>query len=114
MNKVASRLVTSFNTPSTLLRRALLTDATLTAVTGIALVFAAGPLGDFLALPPALLRSAGAVFIPFAAFAGWLGTRPRVYRSLVFALIALNALWAVDGVLLLLTKWLEPTPWGDL
>jgi len=37
-----------------------------------------------------------------------------VYRPLVFALIALNALWAVDSVLLLLTKWLEPTPWGDL
>jgi hypothetical protein len=114
MNNVASRLVTSFNAPSPLLRRALLIDAVLTAVTGIALVLAAGPLSAVLGLPTALLRSAGAIFIPYGAFAGWLGMRPRVYRPLVFALIVLNALWAVDSVLLLLTRWLEPTPWGEI
>ena len=113
MNSVASRLAMSFNTPSPLLRRALLADAMLTGITGIALVLAAGPLGAFLALPAAALRIAGAIFIPFAAFAGWLGTRPRVNRHLVFALIALNALWAVDSVLLLLTGWVETTALGE-
>jgi hypothetical protein len=113
MNSVAPRLVTTFNTPSPLLRRALLTDATLTAIAGIALVLAAGPLGTFLELPAAVLRIAGVIFIPFAAFAGWLGTRSRVRRSLVFVVIALNALWAVDSVLLLLSGWVETTPLGE-
>ena len=114
MNTVAPRLPTSFNTPSLLLRRALLTDATLTAIAGMALVLAAGPLSTLFALSPLLLRGAGVIFLPFAALAGWLGTRARVHRTLVFTVILLNALWAVDSVLLLLTKWVEPTPFGEL
>jgi hypothetical protein len=114
MNTLAPRTITSFNTPSLLLRRALLTDATLTAIAGIALLLAAGPIGAFFTLPSMVLRIAGVIFIPFAALAGWLGTRPRVYRTLVFVVIVLNALWAVDSVLLLLTRWVETTPLGEL
>jgi hypothetical protein len=113
MNSVASRLATSFTTPSPLLRRALLTDATLTTIAGIALVLAAGPLGAFLELPAAALRLAGVIFIPLGAFEGWLGTRPRVHRSLVFVVIVLNALWAMDSVLLLLMR-IETTSLGEL
>jgi hypothetical protein len=114
MNTVAPRVPNSFNTPSPLLRRALLVDATLTAITGIALVVLASRLAPFLQLPSALLVSAGVIFIPFGALVGWLGTRPRVYRPLVFAVIVLNALWAVDSVLLLVTSWVQPTPFGEL
>ena len=114
MNTVAPRLPVSFNTPSPLLRRALVADATLTAVTGLTLVFAADPLSTLLSLPAALLVVSGLIFIPFAALAGWLGTRARVHRTLVFAVIVLNALWAVDSVLLLFTKWVEPTLLGEL
>jgi hypothetical protein len=113
MNSVAPRFATSFNTPSPLLRRALLTDATLSAIAGIALVLAAGPVGAFLELPAVALRIAGLIFIPFAAFAGWLGSRTRVRRTLVFVVIVLNALWAVDSVLLLLAGWVETTPLGE-
>jgi hypothetical protein len=114
MNSTASRLVTSFNIPSTLLRLALLADATLTSIAGISLVLGARPLGVFLALPPSMLQIAGLIFVPFAAFEGWLGTRTRVHRSLVFVVIAVNALWAVDSVLLLLTRWVETTPLGEI
>jgi hypothetical protein len=113
MNSVAPRFATTFNIPSPLLRRALLTDATLTAIAGIALVLAAGPLGTFLELPTAVLRIAGVIFIPFAAFAGWLGTRPRVRRTLVFVVIMLNALTAADIVLLLLTGRVQTTTLGE-
>jgi hypothetical protein len=113
MNTVVSRQSTSFNTPSPLLRRALLVDATLTGISGVVLLLASGPLSRLLALPPALLLSAAAIFIPFAAFVGWLGTRPRVYRPLVFAAIVLNALWAMDSVLLLFTRWVQPSPLGE-
>jgi hypothetical protein len=113
MNSVASRLATSFNTPSPLLRLALLTDATLTAVAGLALLLAAAPLGALLELPAAALRIAGVIFVPFGAFAGWLGTRPRVNRPLVFVVIVLNALWAMDSVLLMLTGWVQTTTLGE-
>jgi hypothetical protein len=113
MNTLATRLVTSFNIPSTLLRRALLADATLTSIAGIVLVLAARPLGAFLNLQPAMLEITGLIFFPVGAFAGWLGTRPRVHRSLVIVVIVLNALWAVDSVLLLLTRWMETTPIGE-
>jgi hypothetical protein len=109
----ARRLVTSFNTPSTILRRSLLADAILTSIAGIVLVLAARPLGVFLNLEPAMLEIAGLIFFPVGAFAGWLGTRPRVHRSLVIVVIVLNALWAVDSVLLLLTRWVETTPMGE-
>jgi hypothetical protein len=114
MNYVAPRRPASFNTPSALLRRALLSDAALSAVAGASLLLAAGPLGDLLNLPAALLRFAGAIFVPFAALAGWLGTRTRVHRPLVFAVIVLNALWALDSVLMLLTGWVETSPLGEI
>jgi hypothetical protein len=114
MNTVAPRAPISFYTPSPLLRRALLTDATLTGITGAALVVLASWLAPLLQLPSALLLSAGVIFIPFAVLVGWLGTRPRVHRPLVFAVIVLNALWAVDSVLLLFTRWVQPTPFGEL
>jgi hypothetical protein len=114
MNNTATRLVTTFSTPSSLLRRALLADATLTSIAGIVLVLAARPLGVFPDLPTSMLQIAGLIFIPFGAFAGWVGTRPRVHRPLVFVVIVVNALWAVDSVLMLLTRWVETTPIGEL
>jgi len=122
MNSVPSRLATSFNTPSPLLRRALLTDATLTAIVGIALVLAAGPLGAFLELPATALRIAGVIFIPLGAFEGWLGTRPRVHRSLVFVVIVIPMLtiWTIPEItavfeqpLMALVRALPPQPIGQ-
>jgi hypothetical protein len=114
MNNTATRLVTTFSTPSSLLRRALLADATLTSIAGVVLVLAARPLGVFLDLPASMLQIAGLIFIPFGAFVGWVGTRPRVHRPLVFVVIVVNALWAVDSVLMLFTRWVETTPIGEL
>jgi hypothetical protein len=114
MNNTATRLVTTFSTPSSLLRRALLADATLTSIAGVVLVLSARPLGVFLDLPASMLQIAGLIFIPFGAFAGGVGTRPRVHRPLVFVVIVVNALWAVDSVLMLLTRWVETTPIGEL
>jgi len=113
MNNAAS-LVATFSAPSRLLRRALLTDATLTALAGLLLTFAANPLASLVQLPAGALRICGVLFIPFAALAAWLGTRPRVHRPLVFAVITLNGLCALDLVLLLLSGWVEPNLLGEL
>jgi hypothetical protein len=109
-----SSLVASFTAPSPLLRKALLADALLSGITGLALLLAAGPLATLEGLPVGLLRWSGFILIPFAAFVAWLGTRERVQRPLVFAVVACNALWALDSVLLLVTGWVEPTIFGEV
>lgn len=113
-NATTTSLVTSFTAPSPLLRKALLADALLSGITGLALLLAAGPLAILEGLPVGLLRWSGIILIPFAAFVAWLSTRERVQRPLVFAVVACNALWALDSVLLLVTGWVEPTILGEV
>ena len=113
-NATTTSLVTSFTAPSPLLRKALLADALLSGITGLVLLLAAGPLAIPAGLPVGLLRWSGIILIPFATFVAWLGTRERVQRPLVFAVVACNALWALDSVLLLVTGWVEPTILGEV
>ncbi|MGE0726318.1 MAG: hypothetical protein AB7O45_18235, partial [Alphaproteobacteria bacterium] len=65
-----------------------------------------------LGLPAALLRGAGIVLLPFAALVAWLGTRREVARGAVWAVVVVNALWAIDSIVLLLTGWVAPTGLG--
>jgi hypothetical protein len=109
-----SQLIAPFGTPSTFLRKALLTDAVLSGVTGLALALASVPLAGLLSLPAGLLRWSAVILIPFAAFVAVVGTRHRVRPPLVFVIIAVNILWAADSVLLLFTGWVEPTLLGKI
>jgi hypothetical protein len=113
-NATTTSLVSSFTTPSPLLRKALLADALLSGLTGLVLALAAGPLATPLGLAVGLLRWSGIILIPFAALVARLGTRERIQRPLVFAVVACNALWALDSVLLLVTGWVEPTILGEV
>ena len=113
-NATATSLVTSFTTPSPLLRKALLSDALLSGLTGLALAFAAGPLSTPLGLAVGLLRWSGIILIPVAALVARLGMRARIQRPVVFAVVACNALWALDSVLVLVTGWVEPTILGEV
>ncbi len=99
-------------TLSRLLRFALLTDAVATASTGALMLFASGVLEPWLGLPATLLRYAGAVLLPYAAMVGVLGGRARAPRAAIWTIIACNAAWAVDSVILLATGWTSPTPLG--
>jgi hypothetical protein len=109
-----SQLIAAFTTPSALLRKALLTDAVLSGVTGLALALASVPLAGLLSLPAGLLQWSAVILIPFAAFVAVVGTRNRVRQPLVLMIIAINILWAADSVLLLFTGWVEPTLLGKI
>jgi hypothetical protein len=113
-NATTTTLVTTFTTPSPLLRKALLADALLSGITGLVLAFAAAPLATPFGLAVGLLRWSGIILIPFAALVARLATRERLQRPVVFAVVACNALWALDSVLLLVTGWVEPTILGEL
>ena len=90
-------------------RQALRLDALLTGATGLLLAAGAGALEPLLGLPPLLLRVAGLALIPFAMLLAWMARRERLPRWSVWSVVAVNALWALDSLLLLATGWVEPT-----
>ncbi len=91
-----------------------LPDAILSGIAGLLLILGATPLTSLLGLPVGLLRGSGLILIPFTAGVAWLGTRDRLRRPLVFAVVACNALWALDSLLLLTTGWVQPTVLGGV
>lgn len=88
--------------PTPFLRAALLGDAVASGATGLLLLAAAVPLAALLGLPLPLLRGAGLVLLPYAAFVAWVGTRAAPPRLAIVGIIAVNLIWAMDSVLLLL------------
>jgi hypothetical protein len=96
------------------LRRVLLADAVASGATGALLVLAVGPLARLFGLPAGLLTGAGLVLLGWALAVGWLGLRrAEPPRAAVWAVAGLNAVWAVDSLLLLaLPGWVAPTTLG--
>ncbi|QRM28422.1 hypothetical protein [Microvirga sp. VF16] len=97
---------------SPLLRQALVADATTSAAFGLMMLIGAGPLSGIFGLPEVLLRIAGAVLLPYAAFIGWLGLREQILKPIAWAVVFGNALWVADSFLLLASGWVSPTSAG--
>jgi hypothetical protein len=97
---------------SPLLRQALVADATTSAAFGLMMLIGAGPLSGILGLPEMLLRIAGVVLLPYAAFIGWLGLREEIQKPIAWAVVLGNALWVADSLLLLVSGWVAPTSAG--
>lgn len=93
------------------LRRVLLADALASGATG--LLAAAVPLSALLGLPDGLLRGAGLLLLPYAALVAWLALRAAPPpRWAVWCVVTVNALWAADSVILLLSGHVAPTALG--
>lgn len=97
---------------STFLRWVLFTDAATCVATGLLMTIGSTALEQFLGLPTELLRYAGLSLLPFAAFLLYLASRETFSRSMMWAVILLNAVWTADSILLLLTGWVAPTELG--
>ncbi len=63
-------------------------------------------------MPPQLLFYAGVSLFPFAAYLAYLGRRETIAAPLVWTVIALNALWTIDSILLLLIGWVAQNAFG--
>ena len=100
--------------PTPFLRFALLGDAAASGATGLLLAAGASFLASPLGLPEGLLRVAGLVLLPYAAFVAWLGARNGggVPRNALRAVVAVNLLWALDSVLLLAIGPVTPNGLG--
>ena len=93
------------------LRGVLVADAVISGSTGVLLLTGAGVVGPLLGIPEPLLRYAGIVLVPFAAYVYRLSTRP-VSRGAVLAVIAMNGLWVTASFALLAAGGIAPTALG--
>ena len=97
---------------SPFLRRVLLADALISAATGLLMLLGADFLSGLLDLPTALMRPIGLILLLYGAFVIYTATRVRLQRPAVWAIIVINALWAIDSVVLLLSGWVAPNALG--
>lgn len=98
--------------PTRFLRYALMGDAVASGATGLLMAAGAGILTGLLNLPEELLRYAGMFLLPYAAIVAYVGTLPEVSKAAVWTIIAVNALWAVESIGLLMGSWVAPTMLG--
>ena len=98
--------------PSPLLRLTLKIDALTGGAMGLLMALAAQPLGELFDLPFVLLMVAGIVLLPLALVLYWMSNQPALSRTGVWAVIALNGLWVVESVALLVTGYVQPTTLG--
>ncbi len=94
------------------LRRVLFADALSCAAMGIVLCVFDDQAASILALPVQLLSQAE-VLLPFAAFVAYVASRAMPSRKAVWAIMAVNAVWIVESVLLLFSGWIEPNLLGQ-
>lgn len=89
---------------SRLLRGALLANALFSALSSLVLVAAAGPVASFLGVvSEGDIRSMGVSIMIFALWVFWLSTRELPPRRQVLAVIALDLIWVLGTVSLLVS-----------
>lgn len=87
----------------TTLRPLLVLDAATCAAMGLLLALGAEPVAAITALPVPLLREAGLILLPFAAFVLWAARRGGGWP--VQAVIAANIAWVAASLALIATPW---------
>jgi len=106
--------MTELTLPSgrSLLRPALILDAAVTGVNGVAYLAAAGPLEDLLGLPASWLRTAGVVLVAFALFVALVARRPSA--GAVSAIVAVNLAWVAGSLVFAVAGWGSPETVGTV
>jgi hypothetical protein len=98
--------------PTPFLRFALLGDAIASGATGLLLAGGATHLTNILSLPEPLMRNAGFFLLLYAAFVGYVGTRARLSKVMIWMIIIANTIWAVESIFLLVGGWISPSMLG--
>lgn len=111
---VSASITTLAAAPSALLRLALKLDAVVTGANGAAYLAAAGALDSALGVEAGLLRGAGAFLLVYAGAVWIVATREAIRPPAVKTIVAANAIWAVDSLVVLAAGWLSPTIAGGV
>ena len=86
---------------STFLKRVLILDAASCLGMGVMLIAGAGMLSTAFGLADSLLLGAGALLVPIGLFILWAGTRASVAPFFVYLIVAGNAAWVLESLLLM-------------
>jgi hypothetical protein len=97
-----------------LLRGALKLDAVVTGANAVAYAGGAALLSGWLGVPAAFLVAVGVFLAAYAGGVWHLATRAAMPVPAVWAVIGLNAVWAVDSLALLALDGFSPTLAGQL
>jgi len=92
------------------LRRVLALDCSSCLIMGLLMGLGAAALAPLFGLPEPLVRTAGLILLPLAAFIGWLASRPAPPRALVWLVIVGNLGWTAESFVTLAQA--EATPLG--
>ena len=96
----------------TFLRFALLVDAVASGATGLLMAAGAEALTGLLGLPVPLMREAGLLLVPYVALVAFVGTRENISLGAVKTIVALNVLWVLGSIGLLMSSLVAPTMLG--
>lgn len=96
-----------------LLRFALGIDVAISAVTALAMAAGAPLLTAWTRLPEPLLFWVGLGLIPYVIVVAWMTTRTTLPRAGVWAVIACNAIYAIDCVWFLVSGYGSPNGLGE-
>ncbi len=97
---------------SNFLRTVIALDAAACGAMGALLAFDAGALAQPLGLSPALMQPLGGFLLSYAGVLAWLASRASLPRAVVWTLIGVNLLWAIESIALAALGWIQPTPLG--
>jgi hypothetical protein len=95
-------------------RLALRLDAAVTGANGVAYLALADVLDGPLGISAGVMRPVGAFLVAFAVAVYAVSTTEVVTRAAVRAVIAANAIWAADSLIVLGAGWTSPTTMGAI
>jgi hypothetical protein len=94
------------------LRLAVRLDAAASGAMGVLLAVGGALLDELLGIPAAVLLPVGGFLLVYAAALWALGSRPRISRPAVWAVVAGNLCWVAASVAAVAAGWWSPTAAG--
>jgi len=94
------------------LRTIIAVDAAVCGLSGVVLAADTALVAGLVGMEPGVIREVGLFLVVYAALLAWLASRPALPRAVVWALVALNVIWAVESALLPLLGWARPSGLG--
>ncbi|MGH6681294.1 MAG: hypothetical protein ACREDL_20725 [Bradyrhizobium sp.] len=99
---------------SPFLRRVLLADTIFSGAGAVSFTLGAAILANLTELPETLSRKTGLVLILYTALVGWLAMRSAMPRAWIALVIAINGIWTIASIALLLSGAIHPNLFGEM
>lgn len=94
-------------------RNVFLADAVVSGAAGAVMLLGGAWLQSLLQLPGWLMLSGGVTLLAYAAGVAWMSRRQALPRRLVWAVLAINVVWAIDCTALAFSGWMSPSLFGQ-